>query len=66
MINTITGLPPTNDEKRAIIDRASEIARNPYTSPEQAEWAEGVLLDECMDILNIPLEWDKERKRVAV
>jgi len=66
MINILTGLPHTADEKLAIIDRASVIAHNPYASPEQAEWAAEVLFDECMDILNMPFEWDKEPKRVVV
>ena len=39
IINRTTGLPPTEQEWERIKDRATEIFRSLYASPEQMEWA---------------------------
>jgi len=39
LINTQTGKPATDAEFAAATERALEIVRSPYSSPEQIEWA---------------------------
>ena len=39
IINRQTGFPPTEREWERIKDRATEILRSPYASPEQMDWA---------------------------
>jgi hypothetical protein len=39
LVNRLTGQPASEAEQQAGIERAKEIMRNPYASPEQMAWA---------------------------
>lgn len=39
LINRETGQEPTLEKRRALRRRARQIITNPYSSPEQMEWA---------------------------
>jgi len=39
LVNRLTGQPASEAEQQAGAERAKEIMRNPYASPEQMAWA---------------------------
>jgi len=59
VVNRQTGQEPTEAEVKALRQRALEIFRNPYASPEQLAWAMEVYPEGIVAIAPRPKPWER-------